>query len=189
MPKLGGENNNRYIISGGPGSGKTTLVNALQKLGYPGFPEIARDLINQGNEPPIWSQNSNGGSFLRSILQQRILCHQQVLGAEIAYFDRGIPDSMAYMTYLQMSIPTFLLEAVANYRYNTIVFVAPPWEEIYSTDNVRRESFTQASRLYDLVVVKYHEAGYQIIELPKESVENRVDLVLNNAPTELRNDK
>jgi predicted ATPase len=181
--------NNRFVITGGPGSGKTTLVDALRNLGYFGFPEIARDLINQGYVPPIWLQRSNRGSFLESILHQHVLYYQQIVGAEIAFFDRGIPDSLAYLTYLQLKIPAFLTEAVANFRYNPIVFVAPPWEEIYFNDSVRRETYGQACLLYDLTVVKYRESGYQIIELPKKSVEERVEVVLGIAPIEQRNDK
>jgi predicted ATPase len=36
-----------YIISGGPGVGKTTLINALQKTGFKTVPEGARHIIRK----------------------------------------------------------------------------------------------------------------------------------------------
>jgi len=55
--------NNRFIITGGPGSGKTSLVEVLQNLGYAGFPEIARELIKNGMNPPIWTNKPDSGRF------------------------------------------------------------------------------------------------------------------------------
>ncbi len=39
--------NNFYVISGGPGVGKRTLLKELQKKGYTIVPEVARDLIKE----------------------------------------------------------------------------------------------------------------------------------------------
>jgi predicted ATPase len=36
-----------YTITGGPGSGKTSLINELQKRGYRCMAEVARQLIQE----------------------------------------------------------------------------------------------------------------------------------------------
>ena len=35
----------RIVISGGPSSGKTTLINELKKLGHNCFDEVSREII------------------------------------------------------------------------------------------------------------------------------------------------
>jgi putative protein kinase ArgK-like GTPase of G3E family len=40
-------NPNLFIISGGPGSGKTTVIRELVKLGFPHVPEVARQIIQE----------------------------------------------------------------------------------------------------------------------------------------------
>jgi len=170
--------NYRYIITGGPGSGKTALVEALQNLGYTGFPEIARDLINQGITPPIWAEKPDSGRFFDFILKKRIIFHQQIKGTEIGFYDRGIPDSLAYIKFLKKKVPRILSEAISVYPYNPVVFVTPPWKEIYCNDSVRRESFAEAGILYELGIEAYQGLGYKIVELPKSSLESRVAIIL-----------
>ncbi|MFA6128873.1 MAG: AAA family ATPase [Bacteroidales bacterium] len=170
--------NLRYVITGGPGSGKTTLVEALKNLGYTGFPEIARDLIQEGITPPIWSDKPVSGRFFELILEHRISSHQQIKSGEIAFYDRGIPDSLAYLKFQNKKIPRFLIEAVDRYRYNTIVFAAPPWEDIFAGDSVRRESYREAGKLFELAVHAYAGCGYRIIELPRVPLEQRVEQVI-----------
>lgn len=170
--------NFRFIITGGPGSGKTSLIDTLKSQGYKGFPEIARDLINQGNTPPIWSEKPDSGRFFELILQQRIFLHQQIKDAEIGFYDRGLPDSIAYLKYQKRPIPRVLTEAISIYRYNPIVFAAPPWEEIFDCDSVRRETFSAAEILYELTIEAYQRSDYQLVVLPKASLETRVSLVL-----------
>lgn len=41
---------NPIIITGGPGAGKTTLINALADAGYPTFAESSRQLIEQQSQ-------------------------------------------------------------------------------------------------------------------------------------------
>ncbi len=166
--------NYRFIITGGPGSGKTALVEALQNLGYAGFPEIARDLISQGISPPGWADKPDSGRFFDLILQQRITSHQQIKGNEIGFYDRGIPDSLAYFQFQNRNPPRNLLKAIDTYRYNPIVFAAPPWKEIFYNDSIRLESFSEARILYDLTIEVYRNAGYSIVALPKSTLEQRL---------------
>lgn len=37
--------NNRVVFTGGPGSGKTTVIEFLNRLGYPSTPEVGRKVI------------------------------------------------------------------------------------------------------------------------------------------------
>ena len=53
--------NNFYILSGGPGSGKTALINALAKQGLPCMPEAGRAIIQDqmaiGGSALPWGDN------------------------------------------------------------------------------------------------------------------------------------
>lgn len=181
-------NNWRFIVTGGPGSGKTSLVEAAGREGYACFPEIARDLILQGVTPPVWSEKPDSGRFFELVLQSRIDAHQQVKCAEIAFYDRGIPDSLAYFRFQNLKVPRILSEAIDNYRYNQMVFAAPPWEQIYHNDTVRKETWSESVELYEITLEEYRRIGYTIVELPEIPVAERLVFMLNQ-PIEPQNDK
>ena len=66
-----------------------------------------------------------------------------------------------------------------NNRYNNTVFITPPWREIYRTDTERDQSFDEAIRVYHRLENWYREHGYDIVILPKDTVENRATFILN----------
>jgi len=177
-PVISETTNNRFIITGGPGSGKTSLIVSLQRCGYTVFPEIARTLINKGMTPPIRSHGADSGTFFDLILQSRINYHQQLKMGEIGFYDRGIPDSVAFMKFRNRNVPRVLSEAIAAYPYNRIVFFASPWKEIYITDQVRKESFAEATALARSVGEVYQSLGYRLVELPELSVDDRIEFIL-----------
>jgi predicted ATPase len=40
-------NPNLYVVTGGPGTGKTTVLRELERKGFPCVPEVARQLIQE----------------------------------------------------------------------------------------------------------------------------------------------
>ncbi len=177
-----GENgplNRRFVITGGPGSGKTTLLNALISAGYCGFPEVARELISGGRGPLEKGEKGSFGLFFESVLSDRISAHIAGESAKYAFYDRGIPDSAAYFALRKQELPQKLVDAITVYPYNPIVFVAPPWKEIYHTDAIRKESFDEASELHDLTLIAYRQFGYEPVLLPKTALDDRIRFILN----------
>ena len=55
--------NNLIVITGGPGSGKTSLLNAFSEDGYQVVPEVARNIIReqleQGGNALPWQNNQS----------------------------------------------------------------------------------------------------------------------------------
>lgn len=124
------------VITGGPGAGKTTLLNELQRSGYPYVPEVAREIIQaemsyDGDALP-WK---NAIKYRDLMLDRSIESYHRALSnrsGHTLFFDRGIPDTLAYTNLIRAPISERLESAVQKYRYNKQVFILPPWKEIYT---------------------------------------------------------
>ena len=96
---------------------------------------------------------------------------------ELVFFDRGIPDVHAYMNYISIDYPKTYINRSNLYRYDYI-FLMPPWEEIYISDNERYENFEQALAIHNHLERTYKKLNYPIIEVPTGTVEKRTDFIL-----------
>ncbi len=169
-----------YVITGGPGFGKTSIIDLLEKAGFPVCSEGARALM-----PPESKQMENLDSmqiptdFERKISFHRIDFLQSIAPETIAFSDRGLPDQIAYSRYKNKIPSSFIEKAVLSNRYAPFVFVTPPWETIFTTDQVRRESYAEATCIHRQIIRAYHEHGYEIIEIPLTSPEMRMKFILN----------
>lgn len=170
-----------FVITGGPGSGKSTLIEALHQLGYARSVEAGRAIIRDQvaiDGPALPGKNP-------ALFAEFMLCwemrnyHLAEASAGIVFFDRGVPDVLGYLRLKGLAIPTHLQNAAKNFRYNHGVFIAPPWQEIFEQDRERKQDFEEAARTYDSMVAIYTEYGYELIELPRASVEERVQYVLH----------
>jgi predicted ATPase len=61
------------------------------------------------------------------------------------------------------------------------VFFTEPWEDIYSTDSERKEPFSTATMLSDFMKDAYIESGYELVTVPKLSIRERAEFVLEKA--------
>jgi predicted ATPase len=97
----------------------------------------------------------------------------------IVFFDRGIPDVFAYMDYFKTTYPAIFIEKSKECVYQK-VFLFSPWKEIYISDNERYENFEQASEINDFLIKAYEKLGYQLINVPFDTVENRTNFIINS---------
>lgn len=172
--------NNFFIITGGPGSGKTTILEELKNRGFLTVDEVARQIIKE--------QLSTGGDaihgknqlkFLELMLSRSVDTFTQILEKERpVFFDRGIPELVGYCHLINYEVPRYLYNAVKLYHYNNKVFIAPPWKEIYLHDTERKQLWGEAVETYHHIENAYKELGYQLIEIPKGTVNERVDFIL-----------
>ncbi|MEC0212591.1 AAA family ATPase [Paenibacillus ehimensis] len=172
------------VITGGPGAGKTTLLNELQRSGYPYVPEVAREIIQaemsyDGDALP-WKKAIK---YRDLMLDRSIESYHRALSnrsGHTLFFDRGIPDTLAYTNLIRAPISERLESAVQKYRYNKQVFILPPWKEIYQTDSERVQDFEEALATYHILFETYKQLDYELIVVPTLSVDQRAAFVLGH---------
>ncbi len=95
------------------------------------------------------------------------------------FFDRGVPDVLGYLRLVGLRAPEHVKKAAARFTYNRAVFIAPPWQEIFHQDVERKQDFDEAQRTYESLFATYNELGYELVELPKVGLEDRLGFILN----------
>ncbi|CAH1677506.1 AAA family ATPase [Hyphomicrobiales bacterium] len=173
------------VITGGPGSGKTTLIEALAKHGLAVRPEagraIIRDQLAIGGEGLPWK---NRALFAELMLAADLRSYDEARRLEGAvFFDRGLPDIAGYLTLCGLPVPPHVEAVARRFRYRRSVFIAPPWPAIFGQDAERRQDFAEAERTCAVMARIYPRYGYDLVELPLTSVESRLDFILQRLDT------
>jgi predicted ATPase len=169
-----------FVVTGGPGSGKSTLIDALERGGYARSVEAGRAIIQaqvaiDGPALP-WRDPALFAELMLSWeMRSYALAQEQ---SRPVFFDRGVPDVVGYLRLMNLPVPAHMERAATAYRYHRRVFIAPPWLEIFAQDRERKQDFAEAVRTYDAMVATYADFGYELIELPRAPVAARVDFVL-----------
>jgi predicted ATPase len=168
----------RFVIAGGPGSGKSTLIEALSDAGETCYEESSRVLIReqlaQGGRLVPWED-------LTAFAQE---CSER-MRAQITdsayrgrcFFDRGLPDLIGYLSRDGRAAPDEW--RTASRAYASVVFFAPPWREIFLNDAERPQTFDEAQELSVHIRRAYLDCGFHVIELVKGSVADRRRQVLD----------
>lgn len=172
---------NFFIITGGPGSGKTTLIEELERRGFFCVEEVARKIIQEyaalGDDARKNLQYFQEMLLLCSIDAYEKVAHNK---QDTIFFDCGVIDYVGYVLSTNTQISLELHQKACSLNYNRKVFMAPPWEEIFRNDNERIQTFEEALKVYEVLMNVYSKYGYEIIELPKASVERRTEFVMEH---------
>lgn len=171
----------KIVITGGPGSGKTTLINSLEQNGQKVLHEISREVIREAQKEGIEQLFlENPLLFSEKLLEGRLKQYEMgdAYSNSFLFFDRGMPDVTAYMDYMDIHYPGNFVKTCTENKYDAI-FVLPPWKEIYIQDNERYESFGQAEKIFDFLKEGYRKYGYEVYEVPFATVNERMEYILN----------
>jgi len=179
MDKIKRKNNKWCVITGAPSSGKTTILERLEKEGYKVYYEQARIYIDE---------EIKKGRIIKEIRKDELLFQQKILDLkvdfeknldpdELVLIERGIPDSSAYMKMLNMDQDPSLKKALVSCSYKKVFLM----ELIkYEKDYARTESQEDAMILDQLLEKSYTDLGIEVIRVPKMSIDARVKFVIDN---------
>src|SRR5215813_12168470 len=170
--------NLRFVITGGPGAGKTTILKALAERGYRYAAESARAIIRErlasglSPRPPL-------AQFGNEILQRDIVRYRETRVTDHpVFFDRGIVDALGVLAQ-QHAIALGEAEAyVRSFPYNQVVLLMPPWEDIYQTDAERDQTFAESVQVCEGLRTWYARWDYETIEVPRTAIDQRVNFIL-----------
>ena len=162
----------RYIITGAPGTGKSSVLNELIKHEYTCFPEVSREIIKEqqeiGGDLFPW-MNLKG--FAKECYHKMFAdCKSAQKG--INFFDRGIPDNIAYLKRRNLKVDDFYFENLKCYEQE--IFFFPVWPEIFKNDPQRPESIDEAYLLEKYLIDTYMSLGFKIYKMSLVNIDQRI---------------
>ena len=170
-------NTNWHIITGGPCSGKTKTIEYLAFLGYATVPEAARVLIDieEAKGKTINEIRHDEIKFQDRALKMKIEVENRIPIKRMTFFDRGIPDSIAYYQICGKNALS-IIKNIQKRKYKQIFLLDQlPFEKDYA----RIENEKLSNKLNHLLYKAYSDLGYNIISVPPQSIEQRAKFILN----------
>ncbi|MDP3532510.1 MAG: AAA family ATPase [Alphaproteobacteria bacterium] len=173
----------RYIITGTPGCGKTSIISALEKQGHAIVHEAATDIIaceqKLGNERP-WEQTS----FIDKIID--LQKHRQILAdnvsSSIQFYDRSPICTYALAKYLNVGSSEVLLKEIERIQSNKIyenkVFFIENLGFCTPTD-ARKISFEESLVFEKIHAEIYTKFGYKCIRIPSLPLLKRMNVIIS----------
>ena len=170
---------NWYVITGGPSSGKSTVIRALKDMGYKTTNELARHYIDlqRMNGRSTDEIRENQRQFQHKVLNLQIDLERRLDPTELIFLDRGLPDELAYYKYFGLEPDEKLIEYLSVFKYKKVfVMDLLPLDSDYA----RTEDSRAQLEIHKLIIEVYKEIGLPIVTVPVLPVKERVQFILNN---------
>lgn len=168
---------NAVVITGGPGVGKSTLLDLLNGLGHRVLPEVARLVIEESQRNSRDLHPATRLADFQYEVARRIIEQEEVLAESqrVHFLDRGLVDGIGYCTQGCIPVPRIVSENARN-RYGMVIILDPLPN--YKRDEARWEDPEHARQIHDCITEAYRGHGYQPIMLPAIPIDERLERVL-----------
>lgn len=170
---------NWNVITGGPCTGKTTVINLLSERGYKTTIEHARHYIDTQKIKgrTVEEIKENKKQFQLGVLNMQIEQEAELAPEDKVFLDRALPDAMAYYQFLGLEYDDRLIEQCNKYCYNKI-FILDRLPLI--NDYARLEDEQEQIRIHNLIIQVYESFPCPIVYVPVLKPEERIDFILKN---------
>ena len=194
-PQSPPKQSHRYVITGGPGVGKTSIIHYLRESGYHVVGEAATDVIRHslclGIAKP-WDKEYKS-DFNDEILDLQYHRQNETPDTGLVFFDRSMIDAFTYALIPMggtKSIETMAskVQAVINDQfYNQTVFFIDNLNGCETTE-IRHENLEQLKLIEKHIEQNYRALGFKVIHITRDTVENRAKQILAHIESIQRNE-
>lgn len=173
----------RYIITGGPGAGKTSIINYLAKQGFGIIPEAATEIIEEGLSRKIekpWLSEDYHLKMYELISKRQM--EVQNSPDSIVFFDRGHIDGLTYILLQKRTLYQYVLEcvqsAIDTKYFNNKVFLIESLGFVIPGP-ARDEDLEESLLKEHFLKLNYQTLGYDIVHIPSGTVEERAQMIID----------
>ncbi len=173
----------KIILTGGAGVGKTTIINLLKSKGYGTLGESGREVYiseqNKEKEDKNYKPKLPQTDYIpfEEKVIQRQLDKEGELTEEIYFLDKSLVDCLGMSFYQRKTLKSNISELIRQANYFHKVFLLSPLEN-YENDEQRRETEEEMIKMHKELQKAYISQGFDVIEVPIMSPEERVDFIL-----------
>lgn len=190
-----------YVITGGPCSGKTAVINRLHERGYLTIPEVATEvIINLRQTSPSYNPARDRYTFQDVVARQQLSREQRMVattmnGAAI-FTDRGVFDGIGYCEVDGIGLESSAfrlpgpLRNLELSRYRKAFFMEQLPQGCYEQTGVRQEDPVYAARITAGIKVVYERMSstLPLVVVPHfdtngdtlASIDRRVNFILGH---------
>ncbi len=173
---------NKYVITGGACTGKTTMINELKRRGFCIIDESARLIIeseqvhakmNPAYEPIVpWIDNY---AFQGEVIKLQTLMEMNATGSR-AVLDRSLVDGIAYSKMWGNKEYEGVRDRIKEANYTQVFFL----ENLgfYEQDDQRKESEEFNQKLHEELYNTYIELGFDVVRVPALPIDERVYFIV-----------
>lgn len=178
----------RYILTGAPGSGKTSVGLGLRRRGYAVVDEAVTDLITDAQAAGV-DEPWLGAHFVDDVvtLQRGRQIASVAAGVSVQVFDRSPLCTLALARYLDLPLTPVLAAEVTRVTrdrvYEPVVFLIRPLGLLEPTP-ARRISYPDALTFQAVHEAVYREHGFRLVDVDPGPVDQRVTAVEHHLTTD-----
>lgn len=169
----------KIVFTGGLSCGKTTTIKMLHDLGYAVVLESSESVINdykQKNGYYPWENKKILPYFHEEVFYKQIKSEKNISNG-ITFFDRGIPDRLAFFKFDGLQISREILEQAKSCNYNKVFFFEGD-RSIYKKTPHRPHNMESSEKIALLIREIYKNLGYELVIVPFRSKEERLRFIL-----------
>jgi predicted ATPase len=165
----------RYLITGAPSSGKTTIIHELQKLGHTVVYEAARDYIEEKQKTdPTFGTSKDPLPAQCEIFREQLKREKEA--SLPCFVEAGTTSTIIYLQVNGVEVPDGMMSNLMKYDKIFLLERNPN----YVSDGVRNEYSKKIDDIEQLLEKIHKDLGYEIIKVPFISVEDRLKMILKN---------